>query len=132
MLGIVLASHGDLAHEMLQTSKLFLGDEIPQYECACLHFDDDIDQYTQRLKDICAKVDTGDGVLIICDLLFGSPCNCSLHVIGDKVDVITGMNLPLVLEILTSRQSGPVDVDAMVETAQSGIANLKKVVEGIN
>lgn len=65
--------------------------------------------------------------MVFCDLLFGSPCNCMARILGDNVEVITGMNLPMVLEVMTSRTFSKPDVTALIETGKSGVADLKAV-----
>ena len=127
MKGIIITSHGELAHGMLETCKLFLGDNINQAEAVCLKPEDNPDEFVDVLKAACERVDEGVGVLVFCDLLFGSPCNCMARFMGDNVEVITGMNLPMVLEVMTSREFGDVDIANLMNTGKDGIADLKKV-----
>ncbi len=129
MKGIIITSHGDLARGMLETTKLFLGEDIKQVEAVCLKPEDNPDEFVDVLKEACKRVDSGDGVLVFCDLLFGSPCNCMARILDEKIDVITGMNLPMVLEVMTSREFGDVDVANLCNTGKDGIAELKKVLE---
>ncbi len=109
MKGIILASHGKLAEGLLDSLKIFTGDP-EKIEAICLMPGDDISEFVQKLKKSIEKVDTGEGVILFCDLLFGTPCNCggSLFKTQDnleKVQIITGMNLPMVLEYLGVRDS---------------------------
>ncbi len=129
MKGIIITSHGDLARGMLETVKLFLGEDLKQVEAVCLKPEDNPDEFVDVLKAACERVDTGDGVLVFCDLLFGSPCNCMARILNDKVEVITGMNLPMVLEVMTSREFGDIDVANLLNTGKDGVADLKKVLE---
>ncbi len=122
MIGIILASHGNFAEGLLQTSEWFFQDQ-KQLEALCLTPDTGPEVFTERLREAVARVDSGDGVLVLCDLLFGSPCNCSAAVVSDNVTVITGMNLGILLEVLGSRENGTVDTDALIETGRSGIVN---------
>ena len=63
MKGIIITSHGELAHGMLETCKLFLGDNIKQAEAVCLKPEDNPDEFVDVLKAACERVDEGDGVL---------------------------------------------------------------------
>jgi len=131
MKGIVIASHGRLAEGMLDTLKIFAGEQ-EQLETLCLMPGDDIDGFIEKIRGAVDRVDTGEGVVVFCDLLFGSPCNCSARLFGDaeyqkKMEVITGMNLSMVLEFAGSRGSSEYDGDALIQTGRNGIVDLKKL-----
>ena len=124
MKGIVLTSHGNLAQGMLETTKLFF-DEQPQLEACCLQPSDNPDEFVHVLEEACKRVDTGDGVVVFCDLLFGSPCNCMARIMRKGVDVITGMNLSMVLELLGSRTMADPDIAALCQVGKDGVADLR-------
>lgn len=133
MKGLVLTSHGPMAQGMLETSKLFMGEQA-QLVAKCLNADDNPDDFVEVLKQAIAEVDTGDGVIIMCDMLFGSPCNCAARIVGedinsDKVQVITGLNLAMVLQALATRESGDVSVADLVQSGKDGVANLISVLK---
>ena len=76
-------------------------------------------------------VDCGDGVVVFCDLLFGTPCNCSAALLNnsqytDKIDVITGMNLSMILEFVGSRSLG-MGNESIISTGIEGIVDFKKL-----
>ena len=86
------------------------------------------------LKKGIEEVDTGDGVIVFCDMLFGSPCNCMARIVGadldsDKIQVITGVNLAMILQILAVRESGEVSVQDLLDAGNQGIADLKAVLK---
>ena len=87
--------------------------------------------FSPVLEAAIQKVDTGEGVVIFCDLLFGSPCNCSARLLqdakyADKISVITGMNLCMVLEYIGSGAAG-MDREALVDTGHKGIVDFNKL-----
>lgn len=130
MKGILLASHGRLAEGLLDTLQIFSG-ESQQIQALCLLPGEEITDFMDRLERAVQEVDTGDGVVIFCDLLFGSPCNCSarlLHAAAAEgnISVITGMNLCMVLEYIGSRESG-MTREALVNTGRQGIADFNKL-----
>lgn len=133
MKGIILTSHGDMAKGLLETSKLFFGEQ-PQMKAFCLQATDNPDDFVEVLKKGIEEVDTGDGVYVFCDMLFGSPCNCMARIVGadldnDKIEVITGMNLAMVLQILATREAGEVTVQDLLDAGNQGIADLKQVLK---
>lgn len=130
MKGVILTSHGKLAEGLLDTLTLFNGQQ-EQLEALCLLPGDDIARFVSRIKESVDRVNSGEGVIIFCDLLFGSPCNCSSRLLideelKDKVDVITGMNLPMVMEYLACRENGMSSED-IINVGKEGIQDFVKL-----
>ena len=133
MQGIIITSHGEMAKGILETSKLFFGEQ-KQMKALCLSPNDNPDAFIDVLRDGIKEVDTGDGVIVFCDMLFGSPCNCMSRVIGgdlenDKIQVITGVNLAMILQVLALRESSKVETDALMQEGHNGIADLKAILK---
>lgn len=133
MKGIIITSHGEMAQGILETSKLFFGEQA-QMKAFCLKATDNPDDFVEVLKKGIEEVDTGDGVVVFCDMLFGSPCNCMARIVGDKLDddkiqVITGVNLAMILQILAVRESGEVNVQELLDAGNQGITDLKAVLK---
>jgi len=106
MYKILLATHGDMCVGMLETAKIFSNDvsnvtAIPFYsENKEFNPDDELDTFIQNIKE-------EDMVVVLSDILWGS-VNQKLYLgLNDKanVHVITGLNLPLLLEFLTINPS---------------------------
>lgn len=130
MKGIILASHGKLAEGLLDTLKIFAG-EPENIEAICLMPGDDMAEFLTKMKNSIENVDTGEGVVVFCDLLFGTPCNCSGAIFKqegaiDNIQVITGMNLPMVLEYIGSRSNG-MSASDIILTGQNGIVDFNKL-----
>ena len=129
MKGIIIASHGAMAQGILETSKLFFGDQ-EQMQAYCLQANDNPDDFVEKLKQGIKEVDSGDGVMVFCDMLFGSPCNCMMRILSEnidnpKLDVICGVNLAMVLQILAVRESSDCTVEELLDAGHQGIADLK-------
>lgn len=133
MKGIVITSHGPMAQGILDTSKLFFGEQAQMVAC-CLNAEDNPDEFVDVLRKAVSYVDTGDGVIVFCDMLFGSPCNCMARIIGedlnnDKIEVVTGVNLAMILQILAVRESSDVSIQDLLTSGNEGIADLKAVLK---
>lgn len=133
MKGIVITSHGPMAQGILDTSKLFFGEQAQMVAC-CLNAEDNPDEFVDVLRKAVKDVDTGDGVIVFCDMLFGSPCNCMARIIGedldnDKIEVVTGVNLAMILQILAVRESSDVSIQDLLTSGNEGIADLKAVLK---
>ena len=131
MKGIVISSHGKLAEGILDSAKLFFGEQ-EQLAALCIQGGDNTDVFYQSLKETINAVDTGDGVLLLCDILAGTPCNCAVSLLEefqDRLDIACGVNLPMVLQALTDRRVGTPDIAAICGEASAGIMNVKAFLE---
>ena len=125
MIGIIITSHGQIAKELLETSKMFFG-ELKQVKACCLETDDNPDDFINVLKESIKEVDTGDGVIVLCDLLYGTPYNCMARILIENKDknikVLTGVNLAILLKALNNQND--ITVDKLIEAGRDGITTL--------
>ncbi|MEA4968435.1 MAG: hypothetical protein VB048_10015 [Bacteroidaceae bacterium] len=124
MKGIALLSHGPMAKGIIETTKWFMGVDIPQFGYLCLEQDDIIEDYDKKISSLIEDIDTGEGVIVFTDLFGGTPCNRCVQFMSNDIDIIAGMNLSIVLEQLGNRLSDSYDFKALVETGRSGIVHL--------
>lgn len=116
MIGMVLVTHGRLAEELVAVMEHVVGPQ-KQVAVVCIGPEDDIEKRRQDIMDCVARVDTGDGVVLITDLFGGTPSNLAISVIDKaKVEVIAGVNLPLLIKLATVRANEP--LDQAVQSAQ--------------
>ena len=58
-----------------------------------------------RIREAVRSVETGDGVLVLVDMFGGTPSNLSLGIGREgRIEVLTGVNLPMLLKVGNSRQ----------------------------
>jgi PTS system mannose-specific IIA component len=109
MIGIVVASHGKLADEMVATAAQIVGPLAATTTCSVLP---GVSAETLRddIKTAVHTVDTGEGVLVLTDLFGGSPCTQSLNLCGScRLEVLSGVNLPMLLKANSLRASLPLE-----------------------
>ena len=133
MKGIIITSHGPMAQGILETSRLFFGEQ-EQMKAFCLSAEDNPDSFVEVLKEGIKEVDTGDGVFVFCDMLFGSPCNCMARIIGedvqsDKIQLLTGVNLAMILQMLAVRESGEVSVEDLINAGKDGVVYFNDILK---
>ena len=90
------------------------------------------DEFGQLLRMKLEKVDSGDGVIIFADMFGGTPCNQALQVVNDKIDLIVGMNLPVVMEVLSKREYSDLTAEEIVETGKKGLVDAKQILYSTN
>ena len=112
MIGVVIASHCNLAQEMLRTAELIVGS---LQACKTLSMDPQqpVEELVRHLKEAIKAVDQGQGVLILTDLFGGTPANVSLSFMGPRVEVVCGMNLPMLIKLAGCRENR-----SLLETAE--------------
>lgn len=104
MIGILLITHGNLGPQFITTGKLIglSSDE----GLAALSIDPSESPEVARAKvaQSIKQVSRGDGVLILTDLFGGTPTNISLSFLEEgKVEVVTGLNLPMMIKAVNAR-----------------------------
>ncbi len=131
MIGIVILSHGKLAEGALDSCKLFFGEDIAQITYRGLTSDMKADDFDAKIDEAIQEVDDGHGCLVLCDLFGGTPSNRCVYKFNPKTQIISGFNLSLLLEFLGIRETiediSELDVDALIETAQTGIVSINKL-----
>ena len=134
MIGIVIASHGPMADAILETSKLFFSDQ-EQFTSIGLQPGQDLEEFDSLLQEKIAEVDSGDGVLVFVDLLFGTPCNRTALMLNDNVEVIAGVNLGVILEVLGGRQyyEGSLKeyTNELIEICKGSVGDLKEILNAV-
>jgi PTS system mannose-specific IIA component len=118
MVGVVVATHGNLAQEMIRTAEAVVG-KLPQV--AGVSVVASRADVRLGIEDAIRSVDTGDGVLLLTDLLGGSPTNLCLSFLTErKVEVVTGVNLPMLLKLDFVRGSGKPIGEIASDLAEAG------------
>lgn len=103
--GIIVVSHADYGSAMLRTAEFILGQ---QSDCCSISVDvaHEVSETVRRLTDAAQRLDKGAGVIILTDMFGGTPTNLALSLLGThKVEVVTGVNLPMLLKVFTSRSA---------------------------
>jgi PTS system mannose-specific IIB component len=104
-IGIVVASHGTLAQSLIATAELIVGAQ-DALAAACLDPQDSLETCCDALQAALAAVDQDAGVMVLIDLFGGTPGNAAaLGLSTRSYPVIAGVNLPMLLEVLMSRES---------------------------
>jgi mannose PTS system EIIA component len=103
MVGIVVVAHGRLAEALIETAEMIVGCSEGVQSCSFSQ-GSDVEKLRKILKASIKEVNDGDGVIILTDMFGGTPSNISLSFLEDKIEVITGVNLPMLINALTKRE----------------------------
>ena len=103
MIGLVLVTHGRLAVEFRSALEHVVGPQN-QIETITIGPEDDVEQCRKNILDAVKRVDSGDGVAILTDMFGGTPSNLGITFLQtDKVEVITGVNLPMLIKLASMK-----------------------------
>ena len=120
MVGLVVATHGRLADELVATAEQIVG-KLGQVATVSIVPGSSPDHIRETVANIVHSVDDGHGVIVMADLFGGTPCKESLRLFGkEHIEVLAGVNLPMILKANSLRtQELPLDEMAR-ELAQYG------------
>jgi PTS system mannose-specific IIA component len=113
MVGLVVTTHGQLAEALLRTAEGIVG-SLERSEAVSVAADVSMDDARARLGEAVKRVDSGDGVLVLTDMFGGTPSNLALTFLDEKLEVVTGVNLPMILKVASAR-AGSLPLHAAAE-----------------
>jgi PTS system mannose-specific IIA component/PTS system mannose-specific IIB component len=127
MFAIIIGTHGRFSEELLNTCEMICG-KTKNVAAITLIPGEGPDDVVKKYEKAISEMDTENGVLFLNDLFGGSPYNaaCRLVINDDKYGIVTGVNLPMLIEMLGAQAAdGPVDIhqlmDKAVEAGKSGL-----------
>jgi len=134
MVAIVVGSHGNFSKELVKSGEMICGiQENVGY--VTFQTGESADGLVGKYEEVLAKLDCKDGVLFMVDLFGGSPYNAASRIAinNDNMDIISGVNLPMYLEISQAMSFSTVSelVDTALSTTIDTIKSFRKSMENI-
>ena len=118
MIGIVVVTHGALAGELVNATRTIVGD-IPAIAAVSIGWTDDVGSAREAIERALAEVGGGD-VLILTDMFGGTPTNVSLPFLSPRVEIVTGVNLPMLIKLTSLREGELVEVARVIREQGKG------------
>jgi PTS system mannose-specific IIA component len=105
-LGVVVVTHGQLATELVNSAEMIVGD-LPHFTAVSIGWHDDVDRAKDEIGAAIARVQASAGatdeqpavVLVLTDMFGGTPANLAVTFVSPQVEVITGVNLPMLIKL---------------------------------
>lgn len=125
MIGVVIVTHGNLGKELLATAGLIVGD-IPATKALSVQTNESAETIRSHMEEAISAVDAdNDGAIVLTDMFGGTPANVALSFLGERnVEVITGVNLPMLLKISGAQKRGKSLYDVAHDLAVTGQKNI--------
>jgi PTS system mannose-specific IIA component len=109
-LGVVVVTHGQLATELVNSAEMIVGD-LPQFTAVSIGWHEDVDHAREEIGRAIERVRgtaAGEGtaaVLVLTDMFGGTPANLAVTFVSPEVEVITGVNLPMLIKLARPQPS---------------------------
>lgn len=114
MIGIIIVTHGELGTELISVAEHVVGRQQNLIAIG-IGPEDDIEQRRNDIINKITQVDTGAGVAILTDMFGGTPSNLAISVMKpDKVEVIAGVNVPMLIKLISVRGAESVANAALI------------------
>lgn len=125
MIGILIISHAPLGTALIACAKHVFSEPPEHFAVLDVVPDTEPDILMEQACALVRQVNAGQGVLVLTDLFGGTPSNVATQLTsslnnGERVAVVTGVNLPMLLRAITYRHT---DLQTVVEKAMSGATN---------
>ena len=118
MIGKLILTHGGLARELLSAANVISG-RLNGFEALSLDWSEGFDEARGKVSSALERLDTGQGVLILTDMYGGTPCNIAMTFFkAGKVEVLTGVNLPMVLRLACQAEAEEMSVTDLARALQ--------------
>ena len=118
MIGILVIAHDTLGDSFVRAVTHVLGARPPQFDAMSVKGTDDPLDLVPAARALLAKLDTGEGVLVVTDIYGASPSNLARKLLAPgRVEAVAGVSLPMLVRALTYRGRG---METMVTKAISG------------
>lgn len=120
MIGIVVVTHGQLARELVAAAEMITADDIPNVTAVSIGWHDAPEDARRAIVTAVARVQKDEGVVVLTDMFGGTPTNLALSLLREgAVEVVTGVNLPMLIRLVSMREGEEVSATAAARAAVS-------------
>lgn len=133
MTGILLVTHANLGAALIDTLEFILGAKQEKLGAISIDIKQDPESLRNKIKRGIKDVDCENGVIILTDMFGGTPSNLAYAFLEEgKVEVISGVNLPILLKAVTSREKMEIKAltSALIEHGKKSISLASDILKG--
>lgn len=121
MIGILLLTHAPLGQAFIAAASHVFRGTPERLEAIDVIADENRSAVQERARTLIGQLDDGNGVLVLTDIMGGTPCNCCDPLTEPgRVNVVAGVSLPMLLRAITYRND---TLDVVTEMALAGGQN---------
>ena len=119
MIGILLVTHGRLAEE-LRAAALTIQPGLERIVAVALEWSETGEDASEKIRRGLELADEGEGAVILTDMFGGTPTNLSLPSLSESVEIVTGVNLPMVIKATTQREGDLKEIARVIRDQGKG------------
>lgn len=116
---LILISHGDFCQGLKQTAEMILG-ELPYVQTVSLYPEESVEDFQQKFEDA-LKISANIPAVVLCDIMGGTPCNVAMRYLDHLAGLYSGMNLPMVISIVSEQST-----DSLLSDAKGQIYDVRQ------
>ena len=126
MIGILLVTHGKIGESLIDCAAHILDNYPISVESLSINSNNDLHKYSDIIAKKIKNLESGHGVLIMTDIYGATPCNLlNKFIEEDKVEVITGINLPMLIKAISDRKD---NINTLInDSIKCAKKNIKKI-----
>lgn len=133
MIGILVVTHANLGSTLIETVEFIIGSKADNLSSVSINIQEDPDSLRKKIKKGISSVKTENGVIVLTDMFGGTPSNLSYSFLEEgHVEVISGVNLPILLKAVNSRSKMDIDTltSSLVEHGKKSISSASGILKG--
>lgn len=127
---ILVVSHGGFSKGLVETSEMIIG-ESKSVSYMMLDSSDSVERFYEKINEYI--ITSGEDIIILADLMGGSPMLSSARAMvslqDNKVGIVTGVNLPMIIEVVSQLDMGNTSFDELINLAEiSGKEGIRTII----
>jgi PTS system mannose-specific IIA component len=131
MIGLVVVCHEDMGAELLKAAEMIVG-KVDAVATVSVKQESAPELLRDEIESAIKKVDQKKGVMLFTDMFGGTPSNIALAFLGESIEVVTGVNLSMLIKFANHREekSLPELARLVQEAAQKSIVIASQMLKG--
>ncbi len=131
MIGLVVVCHDDMGPELVKAAEMIVG-KIDAVATVSVKQESAPETLRSDIQSAIKRVDRKKGVMLFTDMFGGTPSNIALAFLGESVEVVTGVNLSMMIKFANHRDERPLPELAKLvqEAAQKSVVIASQMLKG--
>jgi mannose PTS system EIIA component len=131
MIGLVVVCHEDMGAELVKAAEMIVG-KVDAVATVSVKQESAPELLRDEVQSAIKKVDQKKGVMLFTDMFGGTPSNIALAFLGESIEVVTGVNLSMLIKFANHRdeKSLPELARLVQEAAQKSIVIASQMLKG--
>jgi PTS system mannose-specific IIA component len=131
MIGLVVICHEDMGAELVKAAEMIVG-KIEAVAAVSVKQESAPEMLRNDIQAAIKKVDRKEGVMLFTDMFGGTPSNIALAFLGESVEVVTGVNLSMLIKFANHRDERtlPELAKLVQEAAQKSVVIASQMLKG--